>query len=294
VLGALAAPCASTAVLGQLIYGRRDNPSDILDSLDIAGKADLTIPVCASEAALRPPRGGPDHTFVELVVDRIVTEISCYFLEGMSLIDFDQPESLSLERDLLTVEHWRLVLRHLKPCAASQYSLRFLRRRTRRHCRARNKFRPANAITIAGRGAIDGEIYVFGKPVCPQCAGFIIQSGVKRVIAEKPDTGTKSRWAKLGLLAEEILREAGIDVDLIPRTELLSRVLPARKSQKPPKDAPLIEWPGPDGIRPDQRSRYHLLKDKGSGLLKADRAEGRLSEKALPSARRAGHAIRAR
>jgi dCMP deaminase len=102
----------------------------------------------------------------------------------------------------------------------------------------------ANAITIAGRGAVDGEIFVYGKPVCAQCAGLIIQSGIKRVVAEAPIEGTTSKWDKRGLLAVKILRETNkIDLELLPREELMERALVESRPEtsKSPKDAPLFE-----------------------------------------------------
>jgi len=156
----------------------------------------------------------------------------------------------------------------------------------------------ANAITIAGRSAVGGEIYVFGKPVCAQCAGQIIQSGIKRVIAEKPTKGTTSHWDQVGLLAEEILRETSeIDVDLIPRDELLARMLPKplKKARKSPTTAPLFERNiGLDGSRPDTRSQYHLIKDTGSAVSRADEAGTRSGDHGSSPVRRAGRSRRTR
>jgi dCMP deaminase len=102
----------------------------------------------------------------------------------------------------------------------------------------------ANAITIAGRGAVGGEIFVYGKPVCAQCAGLIIQSGIRRVVAEKPLEGTRSKWDKRGLLAVKILGETKkIDLDLVPRDELMDRALAETRPEinRSPKDTPLFE-----------------------------------------------------
>lgn len=102
----------------------------------------------------------------------------------------------------------------------------------------------ANAITIAGRGTVGGEIFVYGKPVCAQCAGLIIQSGIARVVAEAPKHGTDSKWDKRGLLAVAILKETKkVDLDLIAREELLTRVRrnASSRGSASPKDAPLFE-----------------------------------------------------
>jgi deoxycytidylate deaminase len=77
-----------------------------------------------------------------------------------------------------------------------------------------------NAIIAAGSRAADGHLYVVGKPICARCAGPIIQSGIKRVFAEKPkDKGTyplvtdpeKTDWEEIGRLAVTMLQEAGVE-----------------------------------------------------------------------------------
>ncbi|WP_305462766.1 deoxycytidylate deaminase [Photobacterium leiognathi] len=69
-----------------------------------------------------------------------------------------------------------------------------------------------NAIIAAGSRAQGATLYVYGKPICARCAGPIIQSGIKRVVAMEPKTGTDSRWDKSGKLAYQMFIEAGIDV----------------------------------------------------------------------------------
>ncbi|MGR2768276.1 deoxycytidylate deaminase [Photobacterium ganghwense] len=77
-----------------------------------------------------------------------------------------------------------------------------------------------NAIIAAGTRAVDGHLYVVGKPICARCAGPIIQSGIKRVYAEKPkEEGTyeppqdpdKTDWEEVGRLAVTMLQEAGVE-----------------------------------------------------------------------------------
>lgn len=77
-----------------------------------------------------------------------------------------------------------------------------------------------NAIIAAGSRAADGHLYVVGKPICAKCAGPIIQSGIKRVFAEKPkEAGTypkvedpdKTDWEEVGRLAVTMLKEAGVE-----------------------------------------------------------------------------------
>ena len=98
----------------------------------------------------------------------------------------------------------------------------------------------ANALTIAGRGAVGGVIYVYGKPVCAQCAGLIIQSGVTRIVAEEPKEGTKSKWDKVGVLARTILQETKVLLELIPREELMRRIAPEGRTKPPAETLPLF------------------------------------------------------
>lgn len=85
-----------------------------------------------------------------------------------------------------------------------------------------------NAIIAAGSRAVDGHLYVVGKPICARCAGPIIQSGIKRVFAEKPkDEGTyppvtdpdKTDWEEIGRLAVTMLKEAGVECIFYTRNE---------------------------------------------------------------------------
>ncbi len=67
-----------------------------------------------------------------------------------------------------------------------------------------------NALLGAGMRARGGSLYVFGKPICARCAGSLIQSGITRVVAEKPKKGTDSKWDKSGKFALQMLKEAKI------------------------------------------------------------------------------------
>jgi len=68
-----------------------------------------------------------------------------------------------------------------------------------------------NAIMIAGSASINGTIYVAGKPTCSDCAGAIIQAGIRKVISAQPQTGTASKWDKSGLISLEMFVEAGVE-----------------------------------------------------------------------------------
>src|SRR5258708_29786743 len=68
-----------------------------------------------------------------------------------------------------------------------------------------------NAVLGAGVRTRSSSIYVFGKPICARCAGSIIQSGVARVVAQKPKEGTDSKWDRSGQIALQMLEEAKIE-----------------------------------------------------------------------------------
>jgi len=70
-----------------------------------------------------------------------------------------------------------------------------------------------NAIINAGSKTEGGTLYVWGKPICSRCAGFIIQSGIKRVVAMNPmSVDSTSKWLPTGRRAIEMFEETGIDV----------------------------------------------------------------------------------
>jgi dCMP deaminase len=77
-----------------------------------------------------------------------------------------------------------------------------------------------NALLFAGRDARDCDLYVVGKPICSHCAILAIQAGIKRVVAAEPLVGTDSKWDKVGLLAVEMLKEAGVQFDPITDGQL--------------------------------------------------------------------------
>lgn len=67
-----------------------------------------------------------------------------------------------------------------------------------------------NALIVAGPRVEGATIYVHGKPVCPRCAASLIQAGVSRVVAAKPEANSQSKWDKLGDLALEMFLEKGV------------------------------------------------------------------------------------
>ncbi|GAB1424538.1 dCMP deaminase family protein [Thauera terpenica] len=71
-----------------------------------------------------------------------------------------------------------------------------------------------NALIAAGARSAGSTLYVWGKPICARCAGPIIQSGVKRIVALSPESVPEtSKWHQTGKYAYDMFREANIDVD---------------------------------------------------------------------------------
>ena len=71
-----------------------------------------------------------------------------------------------------------------------------------------------NALIAAGSRSSGSTLYVWGKPICARCAGPVIQSGVKRIVAPSPESvANTSKWHKTGEYAYEMFKEAGIQVD---------------------------------------------------------------------------------
>lgn len=58
--------------------------------------------------------------------------------------------------------------------------------------------------------SLDGaELYVYGLPVCSECAKGIIQVGIKKVIMQ--ETRIPDRWIESSSLSTKLFNEAGVD-----------------------------------------------------------------------------------
>ena len=58
--------------------------------------------------------------------------------------------------------------------------------------------------------SLDGStLYVYGLPICSECAKGIIQTGIKRVVMKSDDT--PNRWNESFELTKQIFDEAGIE-----------------------------------------------------------------------------------
>jgi len=61
--------------------------------------------------------------------------------------------------------------------------------------------------------SLDGAtIYVYGLPICHECAKGIIQVGIKTVVIEKQREGIKENWKISCDFAVQMLHEAGVEV----------------------------------------------------------------------------------
>ena len=75
-----------------------------------------------------------------------------------------------------------------------------------------------NCIYNAGfNGAkLDGStMYVYGLPVCNECAKGIIQVGIKRVVIPENGTDVPERWKVSILDTQRMFKEAGVIYDFI-------------------------------------------------------------------------------
>jgi len=75
-----------------------------------------------------------------------------------------------------------------------------------------------NCIYNAGyNGAkLDGStLYVYGLPVCNECAKGIIQVGIRRVVVPIFDTELPDRWQVSILGTKRMFKEAGIQYDFL-------------------------------------------------------------------------------
>lgn len=67
-----------------------------------------------------------------------------------------------------------------------------------------------NAILFANKSVAGCTLYTIPFEPCPRCAGLIIQSGIKRVVAPK---NKNTRWEEDFKIARELFSEANIIVD---------------------------------------------------------------------------------
>ena len=68
--------------------------------------------------------------------------------------------------------------------------------------------------TYSGIALENSTLYVYGLPVCSECAKGVIQVGVKRVVMNALKN-TPDKWAKSFLESSNMFFEAGVDIDFI-------------------------------------------------------------------------------
>ena len=67
-----------------------------------------------------------------------------------------------------------------------------------------------NGVSLNG-----STIYIYGLPVCSECAKGLIQVGVKRVVSTPITDATPNKWVESTKLTKEIFEEAGVEYDFI-------------------------------------------------------------------------------
>ena len=72
-----------------------------------------------------------------------------------------------------------------------------------------------NAILNAGDRARGGTIYITPMFSCSRCAGLVIQSGIKRVVAVERSDGNIEAWAGSRGVARTMYYEAGVNYTLM-------------------------------------------------------------------------------
>jgi dCMP deaminase len=70
-----------------------------------------------------------------------------------------------------------------------------------------------NGVSLDG-----GSLYVWGLPVCSECAKGIIQTGVKNVYWSV-DEEIPERWVESYKFTKDVLTEAGVEISYLPNGE---------------------------------------------------------------------------
>ena len=70
-----------------------------------------------------------------------------------------------------------------------------------------------NAMAFASESLIGCTLYVYPLSPCIRCATSIIQHGIIKVVAPRPEPD--SRWYDSTMRAKDLLREAGVSVEWI-------------------------------------------------------------------------------
>lgn len=67
-----------------------------------------------------------------------------------------------------------------------------------------------NGVSLNG-----STMYIYGLPVCSECAKGLIQVGIKKVVSTPITDATPEQWVESTKLTKEIFEEAGVKYDFI-------------------------------------------------------------------------------
>lgn len=61
--------------------------------------------------------------------------------------------------------------------------------------------------------SLDGStLYVYGLPICSECAKGIIQVGIKKVVIQMESISIRPQWEESWLVSADMFREAGVQI----------------------------------------------------------------------------------
>jgi dCMP deaminase len=66
--------------------------------------------------------------------------------------------------------------------------------------------------TYSGVSLDGATLYVYGLPICSECAKGIIQVGIKKVVIQMETISLRPQWEESWLLSAEMFREAGVQI----------------------------------------------------------------------------------
>lgn len=66
--------------------------------------------------------------------------------------------------------------------------------------------------TYSGVSLDGATLYVYGLPICSECAKGIIQVGIKKVVIQSETITIRPHWEESWKLSAEMFREAGVQI----------------------------------------------------------------------------------
>lgn len=69
--------------------------------------------------------------------------------------------------------------------------------------------------TLNGVSLLDSDIFVYGLPICKECAKGLIQSGVKRIFIHDDSIHKSIAWKSDWDISKELFNEAGVQIEVI-------------------------------------------------------------------------------